>query len=37
MAIDIFVGVMIVCAIVAGVWCWWVDNGGVSKKTKNIK
>ena len=28
MALDIFVGVMIVCAAVAGVWCWWVDNGG---------
>ena len=37
MALDIFVGVMIVCAAVAGVWCWWVDNGGVLSSKKNNK
>ena len=37
MALDIFVGVMIVCASVAGVWCWWVDNGGsLGKKKDNV-
>ena len=37
MATDIFVGVMIVGAVVAGVWCWWVDNSGetISEKRKN--
>ncbi len=24
---DIFVGVLCVVAALAGVWCWWVDNG----------
>lgn len=37
MALDIFVGVMIVCAAVAGVWCWWVDNGGSLEAKKNRK
>lgn len=23
---DIFVGVMIVIALGAGVWCWWFEN-----------
>ena len=37
MALDIFVGVMIVCAAAAGVWCWWVDNGGSLEKFKKKK
>lgn len=37
MALDIFVGAMIVCAAVAGVWCWWVDNGGSLEAKKNRK
>ena len=37
MALDIFVAVMIVFAAVAGVWCWWVDNGGSLKSKKNGK
>ena len=38
MALDIFVGVMIVCAAVAGVWCWWMDNGGaINTKKENQK
>lgn len=28
MAMDIFVGVMCVMAAVAGVWVWWMENGG---------
>lgn len=31
---DIFVGVMIVVALVAGVWCWWFENIG-PKEPKN--
>ncbi len=23
---DIFVGIMIVVALAAGVWCWWFEN-----------
>lgn len=25
---DIFVGVLLVVAAVAGVWVWWIENGG---------
>lgn len=25
---DIFVGVMIVVALGAGIWCWWYENIG---------
>lgn len=28
MAENIFVGVMVVAAIVASIWVWWIDNGG---------
>lgn len=33
---DIFVGVMIVVALGAGVWCWWFENFD-DKKGKNSK
>ncbi len=23
---DIFVGIMIVIAFAAGIWCWWFEN-----------
>ena len=29
---DIFVGVMIVVAFAAGVWCWWFENIGPKEK-----
>lgn len=31
---DIFVGILCVIAAAAGVWCWWVDNGGTFHKNK---
>ena len=31
---DIFVGVMIVIALGAGVWCWWFENFGPEKGKK---
>lgn len=32
---DIFVGVMIIIAMGAGIWCWWFENfdGDKGKKT----
>ena len=32
---DIFVGVMIVVALGAGVWCWWFEN--IEPKEKNTE
>ncbi len=29
---DIFVGVMIAVALVAGIWCWWFENIGPKEK-----
>lgn len=29
---DIFVGVMIVVALGAGIWCWWFENIGSKEK-----
>lgn len=37
MAQDIFVGVLIAVAAIAGIWCWWIDNGGGFKKDKKDK
>ena len=34
---DIFVGVMIVIALGAGVWCWWFENFDSDKKKKSDK
>ena len=31
MAMDIFVGIMCVIAAGAGVWVWWMENGGRSE------
>ncbi len=31
---DIFVGVLIVAVVAAGVWCWWVENGRTDRKEK---
>ena len=31
---DIFVGVMIVVAFAAGVWCWWFENIGPKENTE---
>lgn len=31
---DIFVGILCVIAVAAGVWGWWVDNGGSFRKDK---
>ena len=31
---DILVAVMIVAALAAGVFAWWIDNGGTSEKNK---
>ncbi len=31
---DIFVGVMIIVALGAGVWCWWFENFDDSKQKK---
>ena len=32
---DIFVGVMIVVAFAAGVWCWWFENIGPKEEKSN--
>ncbi|MGN0402376.1 MAG: hypothetical protein ACI4HQ_08975 [Acetatifactor sp.] len=29
---DIFVGVLCVIALAAGVWAWWVDNRGTDER-----
>lgn len=29
---DIFVGVMIVVALGAGIWCWWFENYSSDEK-----
>ncbi len=34
---DIFVGVMIVVALAAGVWCWWFENFEPKKKDDTTK
>ena len=34
---DIFVGVMIVIAFSAGVWCWWFENFGPSEENTEEK
>lgn len=34
---DIFVGVMIVIALVAGVWCWWFENYSPEQKEDSKK
>ena len=31
---DIFVGVLCVIAALAGIWCWWYENGESSGKGK---
>lgn len=31
---DIFVGILCLIAVAAGVWCWWVDNGGTFKRNE---
>ena len=31
---DIFVGVLCVIAVAAGVWVWWLDHGGREEKEK---
>lgn len=32
MLMDIFVGIMCVAAAGAGIWVWWVENGGHTEK-----
>lgn len=32
---DIFVGVLLVGAAVAGVWVWWLENGSRRKKDED--
>lgn len=34
---DIFVGVMIVMALGAGIWCWWYENFEPKDKKKAKK
>lgn len=34
---DIFVGVMIVVAIGAGIWCWWFENIGPKQEDAETK
>lgn len=29
---NIFAGILIVVAIVTGIWCLWVENGGGTRK-----
>lgn len=28
MALNILIGIMCVIAVAAGIWGWWLDNGG---------
>ena len=32
MAMDIFVGIMCVIAVGAGIWVWWMENGGTDQE-----
>lgn len=32
---DIFVGVLLVAAFGAGIWVWWMENGGRNKKDED--
>lgn len=34
---NIFVGVMIVVAVGAGIWCWWFENIGPKEKDTDEK
>lgn len=34
---DIFVGVMIVVALGAGIWCWWFENIDPKEQKKSDK
>lgn len=31
---NIFVGIMFIIAVVAGIWGWWIENGNSSSKDK---
>lgn len=35
MAMDILVGFLFIIAVVAGIWAWRVENGGIFHKDKN--
>ena len=34
---SIFVAVLCVFAVGAGIWAWWLENGGSDKKQKENK
>lgn len=31
---NIFVGIMFIIAVTAGIWGWWIENGSSSSKDK---
>lgn len=31
---NIFVGIMFIIAVAAGIWGWWIENGNSSSKDK---
>ena len=39
MGLNILVGILFVIAVAAGVWGWWIDNGGsfTNGKKKHIE
>ena len=39
MGLNILVGILFVITVAAGIWSWWVDNGGSFRKgdKKNIE
>lgn len=35
MAMNIFAGFLFVIAAAAGIWAWWIENGGSFHRDKN--
>ena len=32
---NILVAIMCIIAVIAGVWVWWIENGGSNKKEQD--
>lgn len=33
---NIFVGIMVICAVAAGIWGWFLEHGGDKENTKKM-